>query len=328
MTEFVAALLGAVGETGLILVWNKTFEISRMRELAAMFPDHAPELYGFIERVVDLMKIYQRHYYHRDMRGSWSIKKVLPTIAPDLDYGTLEVGNGDVAQAAYRRAVAPETSGVERETIRRNLLDYCKRDTEAMVRLTTWHTAPNGQAMPVSDIRSRTTCSKCRGLCGFIHIATFAFAVNVMRASLKHDRIMRGSWVSICPTCDAYPLMIECIWGVPFYSEREKAVISIADYDSKDAIELLELGNLPFTPNALRGALEMLRAQTAQPDDGIERFDRSLLGPTGIPDDDSAPAEWFRQLELLTSKLPERLRLAELNAAMRVIVEQVPNLSE
>jgi len=323
--EFVTALLGAVGETGPILVWNKTFEVGRLRELAEMFPHHASVLLGFVDRIVDLMKIYRRHYYHRDMHGSWSIKKVLPTIAPDLDYGTLEVGDGDEAQAAYRRAVASETSDLEREAIRRNLLDYCKRDTEAMVRLAHWRIEPNGTARPVSEVRAKTICSKCRGLCGFIHITTFAFAVNRTRAALNHDRIMRGSWVSICPTCDAYPLMIECTWGVPFYSDRDKAVISIADYAGKDATEPLEFGNLPFTPNALRGALEMLRGQARQPGDGIETFDRGLLAPTGIPDDDSAPAEWTRQLRRLASVMPEPIDLTELNAAMRVVVEQVPH---
>ena len=32
--------------------------------------------------MVDLLPIYRNHYYHRDMRGSWSIKAVLPTVAP------------------------------------------------------------------------------------------------------------------------------------------------------------------------------------------------------------------------------------------------------
>ena len=30
------------------------------------------------------------NYYHPDMLGSWSIKAVLPTIAPDMDYSLLE----------------------------------------------------------------------------------------------------------------------------------------------------------------------------------------------------------------------------------------------
>lgn len=78
----------------------------------------------------------KRNYYHPDMRGSWSLKAVLPTVAPDLDYGDLdEVQDGVLAQVAYEEAIAPGTSAARRETIRRNLLRYCERDTLAMVRL-------------------------------------------------------------------------------------------------------------------------------------------------------------------------------------------------
>ena len=320
-SEFVAALLAAIGEEGSILVWNKTFEISRLRELAVAFPQHAESLLGFVKRIVDLMKIYKEHYYHRDMHGSWSIKNVLPTIAPDLDYGTLEVSDGNEAQDAYRRAIAPETSEAERETIRRNLLDYCERDTYAMVRLARWR----GESKASYEVRHQPICSKCGELYSFIHLTGFAFAVETTRATLHDDRLMRGSWVSVCPICDAYLLMREFAWGVPFYSERDMAVVSIADYGGEVIAPLLEFGNLPFTPNALRGALEMSRKRAALKDaDRIERLDRSLLGPTGIPDDDSVLAEWNRQLELLASQLPESPDMAELDAAVRTIVRQVP----
>ena len=69
-------------------------------------------------------------------RGSWSLKAVLPTVAPDLDYGDLdEAQDGVLAQVVYEEAIAPETSPERRETIRRNLLRYCERDTLAMMRL-------------------------------------------------------------------------------------------------------------------------------------------------------------------------------------------------
>ena len=55
---------------------------------------------------------------------------------PDLDYGDLdEVQDGVLAQVAYEEAIAPGTSAYRRETIRRNLLRYCERDTLAMVRM-------------------------------------------------------------------------------------------------------------------------------------------------------------------------------------------------
>lgn len=134
---FASAVIVNVGTEGPVLVWNQSFEAARLRELAAMLPHHAEALHRIIDRMVDLLPIYRDHYYHPAMRGSWSIKSVLPTIAPDLDYADLSVGDGNAAQDAYRAAIAAtDTASEERERLRADLLKYCARDTEAMVRLT------------------------------------------------------------------------------------------------------------------------------------------------------------------------------------------------
>jgi hypothetical protein len=69
------------------------------------------------------------------MRGSFSIKAVLPTIAPDLDYDNLkEVTGGTAAQVAYLYAALDPTTTPERKAeLRDRLLIYCKQDTWAMV---------------------------------------------------------------------------------------------------------------------------------------------------------------------------------------------------
>ena len=135
LARFVDSLIEAIGEHGPVLVWNRSFEATRIRELATMFPHRAEALLAIIERIVDLLPIYREHYYHRDMLGSWSIKAVLPTVAPDLDYGDLEVGDGAAAQDAYITACSADTDDITRQQIRENLLAYCERDTFAMVRL-------------------------------------------------------------------------------------------------------------------------------------------------------------------------------------------------
>jgi len=81
--------------------------------------------------------------YHPDMLGSWSIKAVLPTIAPDMDYAQLEgIQEGTGASLAYLEAIHPDTGADKREEIRKNLLKYCKHDTEAMVRLVAFFAIP------------------------------------------------------------------------------------------------------------------------------------------------------------------------------------------
>jgi hypothetical protein len=74
------------------------------------------------------------------MRGSFSIKKVLGTIAPKLEYGKLGgVTDGTGAQVAYLYAVFdPATTGEKKEEYRRDLIKYCGRETLAMVEVTSF----------------------------------------------------------------------------------------------------------------------------------------------------------------------------------------------
>lgn len=136
LAAFVEHVLDAVGSVGPILVWNKGFEATRLKELAAMFPGKRAALLRVVDRMLDLLPIYRTHYYHPDMLGSWSLKAVLPTVAPDLAYDDLEVGDGGEAQSAYLEAIDPETSESRRKELHEQLLAYCERDTYAMVRLT------------------------------------------------------------------------------------------------------------------------------------------------------------------------------------------------
>lgn len=70
------------------------------------------------------------------MHGSWSIKAVLPTVAPNLDYSNLEdVQHDQQAQQAYLKAIASDTPAELKAALRQALSSYCERDTEAMVRL-------------------------------------------------------------------------------------------------------------------------------------------------------------------------------------------------
>ncbi|MEG3173070.1 hypothetical protein U1708_12690 [Sphingomonas sp. ZB1N12] len=81
---------------------------------------------------MDLLPVTRDHWYHRDQRGSWSIKAVLPTIASLLDYGALEVKDGGDAVEAYRAAVADDCTAARRAALASALRIYCGRDVEAM----------------------------------------------------------------------------------------------------------------------------------------------------------------------------------------------------
>ena len=95
-----------------------------MRGLAERFPHYADVLLALIDRAVDLLPIAQEHYYHPDQMGSWSLKAVLPTIAPKLNYSRLTgVQDGNMATLAYLDAIDPKTTRAREWEIRDRLLE-------------------------------------------------------------------------------------------------------------------------------------------------------------------------------------------------------------
>lgn len=132
------ALIAACGERGTVYVYNATFERGVIDQLALdpRFTRLARPLNAINARLEDLLPITRNYYFHPEQEGSWSIKKVLPTIAPDLDYENLDgVQDGGMASIAFLEAISPDTTPARRAEIEKQLLKYCGRDTLAMVRL-------------------------------------------------------------------------------------------------------------------------------------------------------------------------------------------------
>lgn len=133
--EFIRQLLSALGNTGSILVYNKAFEITRLREIQTLYPRLKKPIEQVISRIIDLMEPFQQKwYYHPAMNGSYSIKQVLPALVPELSYKELEIGEGGAAMAAFEGLAKIGDAG-QREEIRKQLLEYCKLDTWAMVKI-------------------------------------------------------------------------------------------------------------------------------------------------------------------------------------------------
>jgi hypothetical protein len=129
-------LLVVLGSQGAIVSYS-AYERRCIQTLSELVPEYCEALRALEPRMVDLLPIFRRNYYHPAMRGSWSIKSVLPTVAPDMSYDALgEVREGDAAQKAYLEAIHPLTPAIRKAEIARALLDYCQFDTHAMVRLT------------------------------------------------------------------------------------------------------------------------------------------------------------------------------------------------
>lgn len=125
-----------IGQTGTVLVWNKTFEMTRNREMADLHSQFAPFLEQLNNRISDLGDLVNLGYYlHPEFKGSWSIKNVLPAMVPELSYKELAIGKGDQASMAWWRMTFGELDPSEMAETRQNLLDYCRLDTLAMVEI-------------------------------------------------------------------------------------------------------------------------------------------------------------------------------------------------
>jgi Domain of unknown function(DUF2779) len=128
------ALIATLPAAGPIFAYNANFEEGVLLRLAEWVPAQAVALRGLAERLVDLLPITRAAYYHRDMRGSWSIKNVMPTIAAELGYEHLdEVQEGDGAQRAFLELRSATVSGERSKALRGALLKYCRHDTWVMV---------------------------------------------------------------------------------------------------------------------------------------------------------------------------------------------------
>lgn len=119
---------------GSIVAFNAVFEITRIKDMINRFPEEADFLKGLIGRFVDLMELFKpmNIYYKPAMKGSYSIKYVLPALAPEFSYADLEIGNGGDASTIFAAQCAGTFDGNWNQT-REALLRYCERDTYGMV---------------------------------------------------------------------------------------------------------------------------------------------------------------------------------------------------
>lgn len=129
-------LTGHIGDVGSVLAYHKSYEGTILKHLAAESPNPGL-LLGFEARLLDLADPFKKAWYHHPGQyGSWSIKKVLPVVVPDLSYADLAIKDGMAAMLAYARLMTDKTlTPAERAQIAADLKAYCGRDTFAMVRI-------------------------------------------------------------------------------------------------------------------------------------------------------------------------------------------------
>jgi len=136
--EFLIELKKVLGDKGSIIVYNQSFEISRLRDLAEFFPSYSNWVESVVNRVVDLIIPFRNFwYYNPKQKGSCSIKYVLPALT-GKSYEDLEITQGGDASLDYfwiTHGLPFRKKATEKDIakVRKNLLEYCCLDTEGMV---------------------------------------------------------------------------------------------------------------------------------------------------------------------------------------------------
>jgi len=132
---FIEQLLKHTSIPGDILTYNATFERSVLNNLKKHFPEHADDIDYILYRIKDLIFPFENKlYYHPLMKGSYSIKNVLPALVDQLNYDHLAIGSGSIAMAAFEN-LQRETDIFKIAETRDALKEYCEMDTLAMVRI-------------------------------------------------------------------------------------------------------------------------------------------------------------------------------------------------
>jgi hypothetical protein len=134
--DLLEHLLEAIPEDACILAYYMSFEKDRLKELAVRYPRKKKRIQNLIDNMIDLIVPFRsRHLYSWKQKGSHSIKAVLPAFVKDLSYDDLEIADGGAAMQAYHAMCALTESPKKLVTLRKHLLEYCKQDTLAMVKL-------------------------------------------------------------------------------------------------------------------------------------------------------------------------------------------------
>ncbi len=127
-------LIDIFGTQGSIITYS-SFEKNIILKLGGLFPQKQQALKSIAERIVDFEEIMRNNYYDRRFHGRTSIKKVLPIMIPEMNYDELKIGEGGIALSAFAYMAMGFYGDEKIKETKKNLLEYCKQDTLALVEM-------------------------------------------------------------------------------------------------------------------------------------------------------------------------------------------------
>ncbi len=127
-------LINIFGNTGSIITYS-SFEKNIILKLGELYPELMDKLKLIADRIVDFEEILRNNYYDRRFHGRTSIKKVLPIMIPEMNYDSFKIGEGDIALSAFAYMAMGLYNEDKIKETKKNLLEYCKQDTLALVEM-------------------------------------------------------------------------------------------------------------------------------------------------------------------------------------------------
>lgn len=135
--EFMQSLKDNLGDKGDIIVYSQVYEISKLKEAAALLPEFEDLVYNnFLKRIKDLLIPFRNFdYYDSRQKGKAGLKNVLPVMS-NLSYKELSINNGTDASLEFERITFDlDVKEEERLKVREALEKYCELDTRAEVEI-------------------------------------------------------------------------------------------------------------------------------------------------------------------------------------------------
>jgi hypothetical protein len=132
--SLIDKLIEHIPKGACILTWTD-YEARQIRGLAQQFPDYSNRLLNFCENIIDLsIPFKEKYFYKKEMKGSYSIKKVLPALLGHSPYSEMDINEGLGASNNFIKLLSDKNlTQPEREKIKNDLKIYCKQDTQGMI---------------------------------------------------------------------------------------------------------------------------------------------------------------------------------------------------
>ena len=136
--EIAKRIVENIPKDACVMAFNISFEKSIIHTLADNYPVYEDHLMNIHDNFIDLATPFQDgDYWMPEMRGHYGLKYALPAIVPEMKdaYHDLDgVHNGGDAMRMFVK-LGKATDIAEIARIKTALLEYCKLDTYAMVKI-------------------------------------------------------------------------------------------------------------------------------------------------------------------------------------------------